>query len=76
MSILGKPIRVCPQHIEKMGCGCMGVEMQDCQSLKDKFDAHCAVCETVYLQDGWRVRKLLRKCKRRGCYGRYKPSIL
>jgi hypothetical protein len=78
VSILGKPIHVCPHHVGRLPCGCMGVLLNDKESLDasapERRDT-CAFCAMAGLQDGWRRRRLLRKCRRGRCSeGRYRTE--
>jgi len=79
VSLFGKPIHVCPCHIGPLPCGCMGVALNDKESLDastpERRDT-CAVCGKRTLQDGWRPRRLLRKCQRGRCVeGYYKAPL-
>lgn len=70
---LGKPIRVCPNHVAPLPCGCMGVELGEPEELNSAANSGCALCRMPPRRSRPTFRTL-RKCSRHGCYGRFVVS--
>jgi hypothetical protein len=68
---LGKRIRVCTFHQTVLGCPekCVGVELGEYEELQAATHSGCAVCAIRRSSGYYRV---LRKCPRRECYGRFR----
>src|ERR1035437_8731031 len=69
---LGKPIRACHDHMRVLDCPecCLGVELGEPEELQAATHPGCAICQ---IQPGGSkpAFRILRKCSRHGCYGRF-----
>ena len=73
MHVLGKPIRVCPEHVAVLTCKhrCLGVKLGEVEELQSATHAGCAVCRMPPRRTRPTFR-ILRKCP--DCYGRFHIS--
>jgi hypothetical protein len=72
---LGKPIRVCADHIAVLACPgrCLGVELGELEELQAATHPGCAVCR-IQPGEARPYFPVLRKCSRHSCYGRFHRS--
>lgn len=73
MHVLGKPVRVCPEHVAVLTCKhrCLGVKLGEVEELQAATHPGCAVCQRPPRRSRPTFR-ILRKCP--DCYSRFRVS--
>lgn len=74
---LGRPIRVCAEHVAVLECPCrgLGVDLDGVSELQAATHDGCAVCRMPPRRSpGSRPFRVLRKCQHQRCYGRFHQS--